>query len=294
MRTVPAGTIVSKNKSSEWFGAEYNMNIYRGCCHGCIYCDSRSDCYRIENFDEVRAKEDALRIIRDDLRRKTSRGVVATGAMSDPYNPFEREQKLTRGALELVCAHGFGAAIATKSRLVTRDTDILRGIAKNAPVIVKVTITAADDGLRRLIEPNAPATDERFEALRELADGGVYCGVLLMPMLPFITDTRENVVEILRRARASGARFVYPSFGVTLRGNQRDYYYSRLDRHFPGLSGRYVRTYGDRYSCGSPNAQELWHVFKRECDSLGLLYGMKAIIADYKAGYGDGQMSLFD
>ena len=148
MEYISAKTIVTKTKApSKWFGIDYNMNIYKGCCHGCIYCDSRSDCYGVDRFDQVRAKENALEIIRNDLRRKTRRGVVGTGAMSDPYNPFERKLKLSRHALELCDAFEFGAAIATKSSLLERDIDVLQSIADHSPVLLKITVTTAEDDL---------------------------------------------------------------------------------------------------------------------------------------------------
>lgn len=144
---IPAKTIVSGYIKGGWFGANYNMNIYKGCCHGCIYCDSRSDCYRVENFDLVRAKENALAVIERDLKAKRRIGTVITGSMSDPYNPFERELELTRGALKLIDRFGFGICIDTKSDLVCRDLDILLEIKKHSPTIVNFTITTADDKL---------------------------------------------------------------------------------------------------------------------------------------------------
>ena len=234
------------------------MNIYKGCCHGCIYCDSRSDCYGVEDFDRVRAKENALRIIRDDLRRKTKTGVVGTGAMSDPYNLFERELKLSRHALELCDAFGFGAAIATKSSLVLRDIDILKSIAEHSPVLLKITITTARDDLAAKIEPNVSRPGERFETIEKLAGAGLYTGILLMPVLPFIEDSRENVGEIIRKAKDAGARFIYPAFGMTLWGNQRAWYYRKLDELFPGegLAEAYRKRYGDYYECTSPKARK--------------------------------------
>jgi DNA repair photolyase len=293
MQTIPAKTIVTKTKTPDWFGADYNMNIYRGCCHGCIYCDSRSDCYRIEDFDTVKAKEDALRIIRDDLRRKVKKGVVMTGAMSDPYNPFEAKEKLTRNALELINAYGFGIGIATKSPRLLRDIDILQDIKTHSPVIMKITITTADDALSKIIEPHAPVSSERFRTLKTLADNGIFCGVLLMPVLPFITDTKENILEIISRAKESGARFIYPGLGVTLRANQKAYYYEQLDALFPGLKEKYQKRFGDRYHCAPPKVKELWELFKTECDRVGLYYQMKDIVWAYKAGYEYTQLSLF-
>ena len=291
---VKAKAIVSKTKNTAWFGTEYNMNIYRGCCHGCIYCDSRADCYRIDNFDIVRAKENALEIIRNDLRSKQKKGVVATGAMSDPYNPFEKELLLTRHALELLSAFGFGAAIATKSPLITRDIDILSEIADHSPVIAKITITASDDSLAKIIEPNAPPSTERFSALSKLSENGIFSGILLMPVLPYISDNIENITNIVKTARECGAKFIMPGFGVTMRENQRDYLYEKLDEHFPGIKKKYVQNYDNRYSCGIPNYKAVSAAFKQECTKYGILYKMQDIISAYKRDYQSKQISFFD
>lgn len=283
MEYIPAKTIVSGyQKSNPWFGINYNMNIYKGCCHGCIYCDSRSDCYRVEHFDVVRAKENALAVIRDDLQRKRKKGVVGTGAMSDPYNPFERELKLTRNTLELLNAYQFGVAIATKSDLITRDIPILQAIGQHSPVLCKLTVTTADDELSRKIEPGVCVSSARFAAVKALAEAGLYSGILLMPSLPFLTDNRENVLAIVEAAHQSRAKFIYAAFGMTLRGNQREYYYTQLDRLFPGLKEKYIRRYGNRYSCSSPKARELWNAFTCACKQCGMVYDMKDIILGYR------------
>lgn len=294
METVAAKTILSaRNQNSGWFGIDYNMNLYRGCCHGCIYCDSRSSCYGIDSFDRVRAKENALPLLRDELRRKTATGVVGMGAMSDPYNPFEEREQLTRHALELLYAYGFGAALATKSDLVTRDIDVLSDIQREAPVLVKVTVTAADDEMSAAVEPHAPVSSRRFRAIRRLAEAGIYTGILLMPVLPFLEDTDDNIRAIVEQAAQAGARFIYPAFGVTLRDNQRDWYYTRLDERFPGMKERYVRQYGSRYSCTSPRAKKLWELFAQLCGRYGLLYRMQDIVRGYKQGYACQQLRLF-
>ena len=172
MRTIPAKTIVTRTRSRWWFGTDYNMNLYRGCTHGCIYCDSRSSCYHNPDFDHIAVKENALAIVRDDLRRKVQRGVVATGAMSDPYNPLERKLRLTRHALELLSAYGFGVAVDTKSDLVSRDADMLAEIAAQMPALVKFSITTADPALAARLEPGAPSPERRFAAMEQLAKAG--------------------------------------------------------------------------------------------------------------------------
>lgn len=293
MLTIPCKTILQRNKSTEWFGNDYNMNLYRGCCHGCIYCDSRSECYHVEDFDTVRVKENCLPILRDELRRKVRTGVIGTGAMSDPYNPFEEKELVTRHALELIDAFDFGVTVITKSALIVRDTDIYNSIAEHSPVLCKMTITTAYDSLCRLIEPNVSVSSERFEALAKMSDSGLFTGITLMPVLPFIEDTEDNILKIVRTAHECGVKIIYPAFGMTLRMNQRDHYYEKLDALFPRLSDKYRSRYGERYNCTSPNAKKLWKVFAAECEKYGILYNMKEIIRAYKFGYGDSQLSFF-
>ncbi|HIU77783.1 MAG TPA: radical SAM protein [Candidatus Pelethocola excrementipullorum] len=297
MEYIQAKRIVTRNKKgSSWFGNDYNMNIYKGCSHGCIYCDSRSDCYRIDDFDKVRAKEDALRLIRDDLRGYGKRGVVGTGAMSDPYNPFEKKLMLTRHALELVDAYEYGITIATKSTLLLRDLDVLKGIQEHSPVLCKVTITTADDSLSSVIEPHVASSSERFEMLARLSEAGIPGGILLMPVLPFLEDSVENVLEIVEKAHEAGAKFIYPAFGMTLRQNQRTWYFDKLNQLFPeeNYVERYMKAYGNNYNCTSRNAKKLWKVFTEACKQYRILFDMKDIIHYYKRGYEITQMSLFD
>lgn len=295
MQYIPAKTIVTRTKSTQWFGTSYNMNIYRGCCHGCIYCDSRSNCYGIQSFDQVGAKENALEIIRNDLRRKIHPGIVSTGSMSDPYNPFEKELELTRHALELLAAYGFGAAIATKSELILRDIELLQEIAEQNPVVCKITITTCDDSLSQKIEPGVPVSSRRFEVVEELSHAGLSAGILLMPVLPFLEDTEENILGIVARAAKSGAKFIYPAFGMTLRQNQRDYYLDKLEELFPGkgFAAQYQKYYGSAYECTSPKAKRLWKTFSAVCNKAGILYRMPDIIRAIHLGYGDEQLKFF-
>ena len=184
MEYIPAKHLLHRSRSTEWFGIDHTMNLYRGCCHGCIYCDSRSSCYQNPDFDTVTAKADALRILRDDLARKARPALISMGAMSDPYNPFEKELNLTRHALELIDAYNCGVAAATKSDLIVRDIDVYQSIQRHSPVICKLTVTTADDGLAARIEPRAPSPSRRLAALEKLSGAGIFSGVLLMPVLP--------------------------------------------------------------------------------------------------------------
>lgn len=296
METVPAKRLLHRSRSTEWFGTDHTMNLYRGCCHGCLYCDSRSECYRIEEFDTVRVKADALRILRDDLARKIRPAFISTGSMSDPYNPFERELELTRHALELIDAYGCGTAIATKSDLIVRDIDILTSIRAHSPLICKLTVTTADDGLAAKLEPRAPAPSRRLAALEKLSRAGLFAGVLLMPVLPFLEDSGEGVLAVVEGAARAGARFIYPAFGVTMRQGQREHFLDGLERAFPGqgLRERYRRRFGDRYWCAAPRAGALWEVFTAVCRERGILYDMKAIIRAATLGCGDRQLTFFD
>lgn len=209
LELVPAKSILARNKDLRWFGIDYQMNLYRGCCHGCIYCDSRSECYGIEEFDRVRGKKNALALLEEELRHKRKTGVAATGAMSDPYNPYESEAELTRGGLKLLDQYGFGAAVATKSARITRDLDVLKRIQSHSPVLCKITVTTCDDELCRKLEPYPSVTSERMEAVRILSGAGIFTGLLLMPVLPFLEDSLDNLLGIVRLGAENGARFIY-------------------------------------------------------------------------------------
>ena len=296
MDYIPAKHILLRSKSTAWFGTDHTVNLYRGCCHGCLYCDSRSDCYRNPDFDRVTAKSDALRILRDELARKVRPAFIAMGAMSDPYNPFEEELLLTRHALELIDAYDCGVSVDTKSDLIVRDIDLYQSIQAHSPVICKLTVTTVDEDLAAKVEPRAPSPAQRLAAIRSLAQAGLFCGVLLMPVLPFLEDRHEQVLAVVDRSADAGAKFIYPGFGVTMRQGQREYFLRELDRAFPGehLSRRYLARYGDRYRCPSPRARELWEVFAARCRERGLLYQMPHIVSAATRGYGDRQLTFFD
>lgn len=294
MKTIPAKTILSKNKYSDyWFGNDYNMNLYRGCHHGCIYCDSRSECYKNDEFDVVKVKENALDILKLELSRKKYKGVVGLGAMSDSYNAFEKDMEMTRGALKLLKDYHFGVSLETKSDLIVRDIDLFLEIQRYNDVILKITITTYDDALSHIIEPHAPLSSQRFKAIKQLSDAGLFVGVLLHPVLPFINDTEDNIKEIVKLAYENGAKFVHAYFGVTLRDRQRTYYFQKLDQYFPGLKEKYLKTYGHQYNCLSLKRKYLEEVFIRECKKYGLLYKMEDIIQAYKQNKRVEQLTLF-
>ena len=296
MEYISAKHLLHRNRSTEWFGTDHTVNIYRGCCHGCIYCDSRSNCYQNPDFDQVKAKANAMRILRDDLARKTRSAFIGMGSMSDPYNPFEKELQLTRHGLELIDAYQCGVGVATKSDLIVRDIPIYQSIQSHSPVVCKITVTTTDDALARKIEPGAPSSSRRLAAVRELAQAGIFTGVLLMPVLPYLEDEQEQVLSVLDEAARAGAKFVYAAFGVTMRDGQREYFLQQLEKQFPGqgLAQQYQARYGYRYQCGSPKAKALWTVFSQRCQELGLLYNMKHIVSAATRGYGDRQLSFFD
>lgn len=294
MEYIEAKQILTRTQDALWFGTDYTANLYKGCCHGCIYCDSRSRCYGIIEFDKVKAKENALATMQKEICSKRGKGIIGFGNMTDPYNPFEKEMKLTRGGLELMNEYGFGVDLTTKSPLITRDIDILQNIRVHSPVICGITITTGDDETAGLIEPNVAVSSERFQALRDLAEAGIFCGVLLTPILPFITDTEENIIYIVHKAKEAGAKFIYPTMGVTLRDNQRDYFYKQLDLKFPGLREKYEQEYNESYYCGAKNSIALYETFQRECKKLGILYNMQQIVNTCKEQYEFNQISFFE
>ena len=282
MEFVQAKKILQKvSHGEEWFGIDYNMNLYKGCCHKCIYCDSRSNCYQVEEFDRVRAKKNEIEILNQELKSKRKKGVIGIGAMSDTYNPFEREYEITRKALKLISYYNFGVSIETKSNLITRDIDIFNEINSKTDVILKFTITTANDELSKKIEPNVCVSSDRLKAMKNLSDNGLFVGTLLTPIIPFITDSEENIRNVIKLSAKNGAKFVFSMGGVTLRENQREYFYEQLDKTFPGLKEKYIKTYGNNYFC-YPLNNNLESIFKEECKKYGLLYKMQDIIKAYK------------
>jgi DNA repair photolyase len=276
IKEITAKTLLSSAKQPDpWFGIKYTMNLYRGCQHQCVYCDSRSECYQIEDFDhDVLVKANALDLLRDELPRKRVKGTVGTGSMNDPYMPLEAKLNLTGRALEIIVDYRFPVHVITKSDLVVRDADILADIGQ-VYAAISFTITTADDDLSRRLEPGAPPTSKRFAALATLAARGIYTGVTMMPILPFIEDNAENIAGIVAQAAAAGAAYIMPGFGMTMRDRQRTYYYTQLDRLFPGLREQYETRFGDRYSAGTNDAKKLERLFAELCGRHGIATRMK-------------------
>ena len=254
-------------------GDGWGMNIYRGCTHGCIYCDSRSACYRFTHpFEDVEVKRNAPELLEKALKAKRQRCMIGTGSMSDPYMHCEEQLRLTRRCLQIILKHGFGAAIQTKSDRILQDIDLLDAINRSAKCVVQMTLTTFDDELCRIVEPNVCPTKRRIEVLKELRARDIPTVVWLTPILPFINDTAENLTAILNACAGAGVRGVIDfGMGLTLREGDREYYYAALDRHFPGMKETYIRRYGDAYVLPSPRAKELTELFHRLCAEHGML-----------------------
>lgn len=282
-----------KGSMEDFFYADWNMNLYRGCPHGCVYCDSRSVYYQIERFETVRPKENAIALLERELRSKRDTGVITMGSMSDPYNPLEQKLLLTRQALKMIRRYRFGAAFTTKSALCARDAELLLEVNRHAPVCARMTVTCAEDALCRKLEPHVSVTSERFRAVRALADHGVFTGVWLNPVLPFLTDSAENIRRIVRMTADSGGRFVVCFFGMTLRTGNREYYFDALVRDFPGVREQYLRQYGNSYELVVPDAERLYDVFREECERLHLRWRFSDINREMFARM-PRQTSLFD
>ena len=278
-------------------GGHLGMNIYRGCSHGCIYCDSRSRCYRFTHpFEDIEVKRNAPELLEQALRSKRKKCKIGTGSMSDPYMHIEEELGLTRKCLEIILRHGFGAAIQTKSDRILRDIDLLDEINQSAKCVVQMTLTTYDDDLCRILEPNVCNTKRRIEVLEEMQKRGIPTIVWMTPILPFINDTEENITAILNECIRVGVKGIIDfGMGLTLREGDREYYYAALDRHFPGMKERYIRRYGNAYELPSPRARELTQIFRKICEQNGILSSPEACFA-YMSELPDKypQMSIFD
>lgn len=277
--------------------AKNGMNIYRGCLHGCIYCDSRSLCYQMKHkFEDIEVKANAVELLENALRRKRNKCMIGTGAMSDPYMPIEEKLSNMRKCLEVIERYGFGVTMITKSTKVLRDLDLLKKINEKSKCVVQMTLTTYDEDLCRIVEPNVETTYERFRALKILRDNGIPTVVWLCPILPFINDTEENIRGILDycvRAKVKG--IINFDMGVTLRDGNREYFYKKLDEHFPGLKEKYIRMYGNSYQLSSPNSRKLNMIYKSECIKNGIMCDVNECfeyLNKYEDKYGGEQISL--
>lgn len=252
--------------------AHNGMNIYRGCQHGCIYCDARSQCYQMNHvFEDIEVKENAIELLEAALKAKRKPCMIGTGAMSDPYIPLESQLQMTRKVLELIDRYGFGVAIQTKSDRILRDMDLLKSINSRTKAVVQMTLTTHDENLCRMIEPGVSTTAQRVAALKQFRDAGIPTVVWLCPILPFINDTEENIRGILDYCIDAGVKGIINfGMGVTLRDGDREYFYAQLDRKFPGLKERYIRTYGNAYEVPSPKDKELLKLFHDICEAHGI------------------------
>ena len=249
------------------------MNIYRGCSHGCIYCDSRSRCYQFTHpFEDIEVKQNAPELLEKALTSKRKKCMIGTGAMSDPYMHCEEQLGLTRKCLEIILRHGFGVAIQTKSDRILRDIDLLDEINREAKAVVQMTLTTYDDELCGIVEPNVCNTKRRIEVLEEMQKRGIPTVVWLSPILPFINDTEENIRAIMEECVRVGVKGVICfGMGLTLREGDREYYYAALDKHFPGLKRKYIERYGNAYNLPSPNERQLYKIFYEICSENEML-----------------------
>jgi len=275
------------------------MNLYRGCTHGCIYCDSRSSCYQMHHaFEDIEVKENALELLEKALLSKKRRCMIGTGSMTDPYIALEEQLRMTRGALEIIQRHGFGVAVQTKSTRILRDLDILQQIHEQGKAVVQMTLTTQDDALCRLLEPNVSVTSERVAALKRFRDAGIPTVVWLSPILPFINDTKENIEGILQSCIDAEVKGVLCfNMGLTLREGNREYFYRQLDKRFPGMKERYIRSYGNAYEVNSFRNAEWMRLFHRTCEKAGIMHDNREIFTylhTYEEKERYPQLGLFD
>ena len=271
------------------------MNLYRGCLHGCIYCDSRSDCYHMDHlFEDIEVKENALELLDASLKKKRKPCMIGMGAMTDPYIPLEDQLLYTRGALEIIDRNGFGVTLITKSSRVLRNLDILKSIQTHSKYVIQMTLTTYNEKLCKKLEPNVSTTKERFETLLTLQKEGIPTIVWLTPILPFINDNEENLRGILDYCiKAYVKGIICFGMGVTLREGNREFFYSKLDQHFPGLKEKYIHKYGNSYILSSPQNKQLMRIFHQVCEENGIMHEHEEIF-NYLRTYEDHRLDLLD
>lgn len=249
------------------------MNLYRGCTHGCIYCDSRSKIYNMNHdFEDIEVKQNSLELLKKALKSKKEKCMIGTGSMTDPYIPLESKLEFVRNSLKLIYRYGFGFTCITKSDLILRDLDLLKKINEKAKTVVQITLTTADEDLCRKIEPNVCTTKRRVEVLKKLNDADIPTVVWLTPFLPYINDTEENINELLDYCIETNVKgIICFNIGLTLRDGNRQYFYKKLDESFPGLKNRYIEKYGCNYVLESENNRQLMDLFYKKTAENNIL-----------------------
>lgn len=290
MHTINAKAILS---------TQNGMNVYRGCLHGCIYCDTRSDCYQLKHdFEDIEVKINAPKLLEEALKKKRQKCMISTGSMCDPYIPLEKELCITRKCLELVEQYGFGADVLTKSDLVLRDLDILKKINEKTKAVVQLTITTHDEALCKILEPNVCTTKRRVEVLEIMKEEGISTIVWLCPLLPFLNDTKDNVNQILDDCIRCGVKGILTfGMGLSLRSGDRQYFYKKLDEHFPGLKEKYIETYGNAYHIPSPNQKKLSALFHKRCAEYKIMTGEQEVFSylrKFEEKKKPEQLTIFD
>lgn len=278
--------------------AHNGINVYRGCQHGCIYCDSRSKCYNMNHdFDDVAVKRNALDLLEAELIKKNNKCMIGFGSMSDPYMPLESDLKYTQKCLQIIAKHGFGVTLITKSDLVLRDLELFKKINYNAKCVIQMTLTTADDKLCRIIEPNVCVTSKRVEALKKLNENGIPTVVWLTPFLPYINDDEENLKKLLYYCKECNVKgIIYFGCGLTLREGNREYFYKMLDKHFPLLKKRYIFEFENAYEVYRPGKQNTFKsIVELFCKENNIMYDLKDVF--YYLNHIEPkreQLSLFD
>ena len=275
------------------------MNLFRGCTHGCIYCDSRSKCYQMNHsFEDIEVKENSLELLEDRLKRKRKKCMIGMGSMTDPYINEELKLNYTRKALEIINKYGFGLTLITKSSNIIRDLDLLKEINSKTKCVVQMTLTTYDERLCKIIEPNVSTTKERVETLIKLREAGIPTVVWMTPILPYINDTKENIRGILNYCKEAKVKGILCfGMGLTLREGNREYFYSKLDKYFPYLKDRYIREFGNSYVINSKNNYRLMKIFRDFCENEKIMHDYNKIFSylnTFEEKEISKQLSIFD
>jgi len=264
IKEIKAKSILLKHKKIDsWFVSRYGMNLYRGCTHNCVYCDGRSEHYQVDGVfgENVVVKTNALELLRRELkpigrRVKLKPGyIMVGGGVGDSYQPVEAKYQLTRRTLKLLCEYRWPVHILTKSTLVERDLDIIKRINQQNRAIVSFSFSSTNDDVSAFFEPYVPPPSERLKTLAFFKRNGIACGMFLLPVIPFITDSPEMIAETLQKAHEIGVDFVIFG-GMTLKdGRQKEYFSSSLREKYSELLAKYGQIYGGENKWGQATEQ---------------------------------------
>jgi len=285
--------LLKKENPAFPFGGKYRFSPYMACGHRCTYCDGRYEKYHVEgDFDhDITVRENAPELLEKELQKLREPGSICiSSGISDPYQPVEEKLEITGKCAEILSRFNHPVIVHTKSSMILRDIDHWEEVHRRSDFTLMISLTMADDSFRSRLEPGASSVEERLNTLAEFRKRGMNAGVLAMPFIPYLTDSREQMAELLKALKRAGVQFAMPGLLTLKKGRQKDFFLNSSKKEYPDLIEKLSALYSNEDFYGSP-PRGYSHSFHNRMDSLWAEFEMDDLIPH---SVYHGQFSLYD